>query len=72
MMATEAIDTDNQQHELAKVLASPANLIAKVQAVMRLGFSEEVADDLVERHQLGQRLPVYYERLVSHSVTDDS
>ncbi len=30
---------------------------------MRLGFSEEAATEMVERHDIDLREPVYYERL---------
>lgn len=36
---------------------------AKARQITRLGFDPEIADQIVERHQLGNRLPEYYESL---------
>lgn len=45
------------------ILASKHDPITKVRQMMALGIGEEVAEDIVERYQLGQQIPVYYERL---------
>ena len=59
-----------QQRQLRKILASRDPLMTKVQRVMRLGFGEEVAEDLVERYQLGQQPLAYYERLTGRVDLD--
>lgn len=51
------------QTKLERVLISSHDAITKVRQIMTLGFDQEVAEDIVERHQLGQQMPVYYERL---------
>jgi hypothetical protein len=52
-----------QEHRLEEVLYSNADPVSKVQQIIRLGFDPEVADEIVERHQMGTQAPVYYERL---------
>lgn len=49
--------------ELASILKTDSDPLSKVRQIMRLGFEEEVADDMVERYLLGQPAPVYYEQL---------
>ncbi len=53
-----------QEKRLEEILDSNIDAISKVQQVIRLGFEPDVADEIVERHQLGSRAPVYYETLV--------
>lgn len=48
---------------LEEVLFSDADPVLKVQRLINIGFDEEVANDIVERYQIGQNAPVYYERL---------
>jgi len=45
------------------ILLSGQDPISKLQGLMRLGYSEETANDIVERYQFGQVNPVYYERI---------
>lgn len=52
-----------QEHRLEEILYSNADPVSKVQQIIRLGFDPEVADEIVERHQMGTQTPVYYERL---------
>ena len=52
-----------QEHRLNEILYSGADDATKAQQIIRLGFEPEVADELVERHQLGKQVPVYYESL---------
>jgi hypothetical protein len=52
-----------QEHRLEEILYSNADPVSKVQQIIRLGFDPEVADEIVERHQMGTQSPVYYERL---------
>ena len=52
-----------QEHRLEEILYSSADPVSKVQQIIRLGFDPEVADEIVERHQMGTQAPVYYERL---------
>jgi hypothetical protein len=47
-----------QERRLEEILMSGADPVTKVRHIMGLGFAEEV-----ERYELGQRAPVYYERL---------
>lgn len=42
----------------------------KSQRIIRLGFDPEIADEIVERHQLGSRAPVYYESLNFADIDD--
>lgn len=52
-----------QERRLEEILFSSINPATKVQYIIRLGFDPEVADEIVERHQIGTQAPVYYERL---------
>lgn len=52
-----------QEHRLEEILYSNADPVSKTQQIIRLGFDPEVADEIVERHQMGTQSPVYYERL---------
>ena len=52
-----------QERRLEEILDSNADAASKSQQIIRLGFDPEVADELVERRQLGDRMPVYYESL---------
>ena len=52
-----------QERRLEEILFSNAKPVDKVQQIIRLGFDPEVADEIVERHQIGTQSPVYYERL---------
>lgn len=52
-----------QERRLEEILMSGADPVTKVRGIMGLGFAEEVADEIVERYEIGQRAPVYYERL---------
>ena len=60
-----------QEKRLEEILDSNINAISKVQRVIHLGFEPEVADEIVERHQLGAMAPVYYETLVFSDADDD-
>lgn len=52
-----------QERRLDEVLNTDLDAVSKVQRVMRLGFTESAASRLVERHQLGLQMPVFYEHL---------
>lgn len=54
---------ESQERRLEEVLFSTADPVSKVQQIIRLGFDPEVADELVERHQIGSQAPDYYETL---------
>ena len=45
------------------ILTSDLDALSKVRKLVHLGMDEEEADELVERYQIGQAAPVYYERL---------
>ena len=61
-----------QERRLEEILFSSTDPVSKVQQIIRLGFDPEVADEIVERHQLGSKAPVYYERLDFADLDDDS
>ena len=52
-----------QERRLEEILNSGADPVTKVRHIIGLGFTEEIADEIVERYELGQHAPVYYERL---------
>jgi hypothetical protein len=52
-----------QERRLEEILYSNADAASKAQQIIRLGFEAEVADELVERHQLADQTPIYYETL---------
>lgn len=52
-----------KEKDLEKVLVSGLDPVTKVQRIMDLGVEEDEANDMVEKYQLGQMAPVYYERL---------
>lgn len=52
-----------QEQRLDEILFSNIDDVSKVQQIIRLGFDPEVADEIVEHHQMGAQSPVYYERL---------
>jgi hypothetical protein len=56
-------DTLWQERRLEEILYSNADDASKSQQIIRLGFDPEIADRLVEQHQLGTQTPVYYESL---------
>lgn len=60
-----------QEQRLEEILFSNVDAVSKVQEIIRLGFDPEVADELVERHQLGTQAPVYYESLTFADEYDD-
>lgn len=52
-----------QERRLEEILYSNADAASKSQQIIRLGFEPEIADELVERYQLGTQTPAYYESL---------
>ncbi len=60
-----------QEQRLEEILFSGTDPVSKVQQIIRLGFDPEVADEIVERHQMGIQSPVYYERLDFAEFDDD-
>ncbi len=56
-------DAVRQEQRITEILFSSTDPVSKVQQIVRLGFDPEVADEIVERHQIGTQAPVYYERL---------
>jgi L-lysine 2,3-aminomutase len=61
-----------QEQRLEEILFSGTDPVSKVQQIIRLGFDPEVADEIVERHQMGVQAPVYYERLDFADFDDDA
>jgi hypothetical protein len=59
-----------QEKRLEEILFSNTDDLSKVQQIVRLGFDEEIADELVERHQTGSQMPVYYESLSFDDYTE--
>ena len=45
------------------ILYSNLDAVSKLRKLVDMGFEEEAASEMVEHYQLGQRAPVYYERL---------
>ena len=64
-------DVVRQEHRLEEILFSNTDPVSKVQQIIKLGFDPEIADEIVERHQLGSQSPVYYERLDFASLDDE-
>jgi hypothetical protein len=60
-----------QERRLEEILNSKTDDTSKAQHIVRLGFDPEIADEIVERHQLGKRTPVYYESLDFADLDDD-
>ncbi len=60
-----------QERRLEEILFSSADPVTKVQQIVRLGFDPEVADEIVERYQIGTQSPVYYERLDFAEIDDE-
>ncbi|MDB5178717.1 MAG: hypothetical protein JWN01_660 [Patescibacteria group bacterium] len=60
-----------QERRLEEILFSNTDLVSKTQQIIRLGFDPEIADEIVERHQIGTQSPVYYERLDFADLDDD-
>ncbi len=60
-----------QEQRLDEILYANIPDVSKVQSIIELGFDAEVADEIVERHQMGTRAPVYYESLDFADLDDD-
>lgn len=60
-----------QERRLEEILFSNTDPVSKVQQIIRLGFDPEVADEIVERHQIGAHAPLYYERLDFADLDED-
>ena len=60
-----------QERRLEEILFSNTDPVSKVQQIIRLGFDPEVADEIVERHQIGAHAPLYYERLDFADLDDE-
>jgi hypothetical protein len=60
-----------QERRLEEILFSNTDPVSKVQQIIRLGFDPEVADEIVERHQIGAQAPVYYETLDFADLDDE-
>lgn len=60
-----------QEQRLYEILYSNIDWVSKVQNIIKLGFDEEVAEEIVEHHQAGSRAPVYYERLDFADLDDE-
>ncbi len=51
------------ERALQEILFLDVDPVMKVQQIINLGFDDETATDIVERYQIGQQAPVYYEQL---------
>lgn len=60
-----------QERRLEEILFSSTDPVSKVQQIIKLGFDPEVADEIVERHQIGTQSPVYYESLDFADMDDE-
>ena len=65
-------DYRHQEQRLDEILFAKTDALTKVRQIMKLGFDEEVADEIVERHQTGSQAPVYYERLDFAELDEDN
>lgn len=61
-----------QERRLEEILFSNGEATEKVHQIMRLGFDEEIANELVERNMSGSRMPVYYETLQFDAEYDEA
>ncbi len=61
-----------QEKRLYEIMYSNATPTEKVQQIVRLGFDDEVAEELVERHESGSKAPVYYETLEFDAEYEES
>ncbi len=52
-----------RENQVEDILTSQKDPLTKVREMIHLGMEEEEATQLVERYQIGQMGPVYYERL---------
>lgn len=64
-------DQQFQERRLGEILDSSADDAAKAQHIIHMGFDPEIADEIVERHHLGNRMPVYYETLDFADLDDE-
>ena len=61
-----------QERRLEEILYSNSDPAVKVQQIMRLGFDEAVASELVERHLIGTQATPYYESLSFDAEYDEA
>ncbi len=59
----DMFDRLGRENAVEGVLGSEDTPLNKVQRIMHMGIEEETAEFLVERYQIGQVTPVYYEML---------
>jgi hypothetical protein len=52
-----------EEDKVEAILDSNKDALSKVRELVKLGMEEEQADYVVGQRQMGQDLPVYYERL---------
>jgi hypothetical protein len=52
-----------QEKRLEEILFSNISPVAKTQQIVKMGFDQEIAEEIVTRYQIGQHAPVYYERI---------
>lgn len=62
-MAERFEDILQRERDMEQILLSEQDPVSKVKKIMGLGVDEEEAHEIVERYQIGQMAPVYYERL---------
>lgn len=61
-----------QERRLEEILFSNASPASKSQQIIRIGFDPEIADQIVEQHELGTaRSNVYYESLDFADMDDE-
>ena len=56
-------DILRQEREMEEILLSERDPVTKVKNIMALGIDEDEAYEIVEKYQIGQMQPLYYERL---------
>lgn len=60
-----------ENSRLQAVLFSNEPPNEKVRQIIKLGYDDEVASDLVERYYYGRQMPVYYEKLGAPDYNDE-
>ena len=70
-MIPEDMDMLRREKQTEEILMSRLNPMEKVKQLMHMGLDEEDADEVVEKYQMGQMVPVYYEKLDFNEEYDE-
>jgi hypothetical protein len=52
-----------RENDISRILGSKKRPFAKIDLLVKTGMDEVDADELMEQYEMGQNVPVYYERL---------